>query len=222
MTSDYYIIFLQQGSVKESMTPPQREDGKLFSPKDQILESLIKNLMSNTEELSNEKMTVHVCICGNEEFEKEVEKNFDEEIKNRNRHAEIVKEHIDSPDMIYDLPCYKTRPAGERGQPKRDGQDGQKKGEEEKKNANLTEAGRIRSALPENTDLSDAEIYQIIIAIRQVQSSSISPNTPINNYEYFKAIIRAHTVGDGKAEKIIKEVEKGDTITKILKIMEKT
>ena len=158
--------------------------------------------------------TLYICVSGSEGFKKDVDDAANEEIGELKK-GNILPKEFDNINEIYELPCYLTKPVKPETQTKKTS------GKSDEKYP-PTIAEKIRACLPKGSKLSDSDIYVIILSMQQVSSSELSPCTPLTQYEYFKMLVDRYAVGDGRAEKIIKEVEEGDNVIgKIAQILGK-
>ena len=219
MTNDeYYLIFVENtGECSPQLFLPAPEYGNLSRPRREKVKDRVKNKIKKAGDdgrLESGK-TLYICILGSENFKEDVEEAAGEEIGELKKYAGILPRVFDSIDEIYELPCYLTKPVKPETQTKKTS------GKSDEKHP-PTIAEKIRECLPKDSKLSDSDIYVIILSMQQVSSSELSPCTPLTQYEYFKMLVGRYAVGDGRAEKIIKEVEEGDNVIgKIAQILGK-
>lgn len=219
MTNDeYYLIFIENtGECHASPSYPADGYGKLVSPRLEKVKDIVKMKIKEADKdgrLESGK-TLYICILGSEDFKEDAEEAAGEEIGELKKGARVVPKEFDSIDEIYELPCYLTKPVKPETRTKKTS------GKSDEKHP-PTIAEKIRECLPKGSKLSDSDIYIIILSIQQVSSSELSPCTPLTQYEYFKMLVKRYAVGDGRAEKIIKEVEEGDNVIgKIAQILGK-
>ena len=212
MTNDeYYLIFVEiTGECPPQVSPPLPEHGSLSLTRREKIKGIVKNKMKKAGDdgrLESGK-TLYICVSGSEGFKKDAEDAANEEI------GELKKGNI-LPKEFDELPRYLIKSVKPEVQTKKTG------GKSDEKHP-PTIAEKIRECLPKGSKLSDSDIYVIILSMQQVSSSELSPCTPLTQYEYFKMLVKRYAVGDGRAEKIIKEVEEGDNVIgKIAQILGK-
>lgn len=218
MTNDeYYLIFIEKtGECSPQVSPPLPEYGSLSLARREKIKGIVKNKMKKAGDdgrLESGK-TLYICVSGSEGFKKDVNDAANEEIGELKK-GNILPKEFDNINEIYELPCYLTKPVKPETQTKKTS------GKSDEKYP-PTIAEKIRACLPKGSKLSDSDIYVIILSMQQVSSSELSPCTPLTQYEYFKMLVDRYAVGDGRAEKIIKEVEEGDNVIgKIAQILGK-
>lgn len=215
---EYYLIFVEiTGECPPRVSPPLPEYGSLSLARREKIKDRVKNKIKKAGDdgrLESGK-PLYICILGSEDFKEDAEKAAGDEIGELKKFARIVPKEFDSIDEIYNLPCYLTKPVKPETQTKKTS------GKSDEKHP-PTIAEKIRACLPKDSKLSASDIYVIILSMQQVSSSELSPCTPLTQYEYFKMLVSRYAVGDGRAEKIIKEVEEGDNVIgKIAQILGK-
>lgn len=207
---EYYLIFIEKtGECSPSFSVPQ-EYGKLFFIRQERVKDIVKTKIKEADNGGHLESgnPLYICISGSEGFKKDAEDAANEEI------GELKKGNI-LPKEFDELPHYLIKSVKPEVQTKKTS------GKSDEKHP-PTIAEKIRECLPKDSKLSDSDIYVIILSIQQVSSSELSPCTPLTQYEYFKMLVGRYAVGDGRAEKIIKEVEEGDNVIgKIAQILGK-
>ena len=211
---EYYLIFIEKtGECSPSFSVPQ-EYGKLFFIRRERVKNIVKTKIKEADNgghLESGK-PLYICISGSKDFKEDAKEAAGEEIGELKKFARIVPKEFDSID---ELPRYLIKPINPEVQTKKTS------GKSDEKHP-PTIAEKIRECLPKGSKLSDSDIYVIILSMQQVSSSELSPCTPLTQYEYFKMLVGRYAVGDGRAEKIIKEVEEGDNVIgKIAQILGK-